>query len=294
MWRALKLWVLALSRRIHFRGKATLLDRMRLGPSHRDLVPKGVLAVECIEGISVHTSRPTDIMFRELFVNGLYQSDVLVALRALLQPGGTFWDVGANYGLMSIYVDRCFDGSVRTLAFEPNPVVRAELQRNLEANRCRNVSVEPIGLSNESGRASFFTSPDNSWNATLIGEFASSSGVTEAIEIETSTLDACVARLGAPSVIKIDVEGAEPLVIQGGERFLRDAAAPIVAEYNLRAIEDFGWTAERYLDLYRDLGYRVHHIPRPWVGLHRWRDLVPAAKPVELPSLCNLVLLKPA
>jgi hypothetical protein len=67
---------------------------------------------------------------------------------------------------------------------------------------------------------------------------------------------------------------------------------PIVAEYNVNAIEDFGWTPQRYLDLYRDLGYRPHLIRRPLVGLHRWRDLHAVERPDQLPGLCNLILTK--
>jgi FkbM family methyltransferase len=290
--RRLKLWLLALSRKLHFRGKARLLDLVGLGPSHRDVVPEGIDSVRCIEGIVVHTSRPTDIMFRELFVNGLYQSDVLVALRNLLRPGGVFWDIGANYGLMSLYVDRHFRGAVRSVAFEPSPMVLTELRRNVEANDCRSVQIEPICLSDRPGTVTFYTSPDNSWNATLIKQFAESSREADSIEVEASTLDECVKRLPPPDVIKLDVEGAEPLVIAGGETFLRGASAAIVAEYNELAIRDFGWTPERYLDLYRDLGYRIQRIPRRSVGLHRWSDLIGVRGPDELPGLCNLVLTK--
>jgi FkbM family methyltransferase len=231
-------------------------------------------------------------MFRELFVNGLYQSDVLVALRNLLRPGGVFWDIGANYGLMSLYVDRHFAGQVRTIAFEPSPAVLDVLRRNVAANACRNLRIEPICLSDRSGSTVFFTSPDNSWNATLIESFAESSGETARIEVTASTIDECVQRLPVPTAIKIDVEGAEPLVIRGGESFLRKSNVPIVAEYNVQAIRDFGWTPEQYLDLYRDLDYRPHYIPRPSVGLYRWRDLRAVGSPDELPPLCNLVLMK--
>jgi len=292
MGRTLKLWLLALARRLHFRGKARLLDLLGIGPSHRDCVPEGVTSVRCVEGIVVHTTRPTDIMFRELFVNGLYQSDVLVALRHLLRPGGIFWDIGANYGLMSLYVDRHFDGAVQTVAFEPNPVVLEELRRNVEANGCRSVRVEPICLSDEPGTVTFYTAPDNSWNATIIKQFAESSRGTQEIRVEATTIDEAVKRLPPPTAIKLDVEGAEPLVIRGGESFLSGGDVPIVAEYNVQAIRDFGWTPERYLDLYRDLGYRPHHIRRPNVGLHRWADLHPIDRPEQLPRLCNLVLTK--
>lgn len=292
MSRTLKLWLLSLARKVHFRGKARLLDLVGLGPSRKDLVPAGVESVRCIEGIVVSTNRPTDIMFRELFVNGLYQSDVLVALENLLRPGGVFWDIGANYGLMSLYVDRRFAGGVRTIAFEPSPPVLEVLRRNVEANACHSIQIEPICLADRSGTAPFYSSPDNSWNATLIESFAEATGESERIEVTVSTIDECAERLPKPTAIKIDVEGAEPLVIRGGESFLRKSNVPIVAEYNVLAIREFGWSPQQYLDLYRELGYRPHFIHRPNFGLHRWRDLHAVSHPDELPPLCNLVLMK--
>src|SRR5687768_852042 len=113
--------VLAVSRRVHFRGKARMLRALGLSLANHELVPPGVDRVTCAGGIEISTHDPHDVMFRELWLHGFYQDDVLVALSNLLAPGRTFWDVGANFGLMSLWVERRFDGAVRTVAFEPAP-----------------------------------------------------------------------------------------------------------------------------------------------------------------------------
>ena len=161
----------ALSRRVHFKGKARALDALGIGPSYLDLVPPGTHVVECVEGIRMDLAQRQDIMSRELYLHGFYQDDVLVALRSLLRPGDVFWDIGANQGLMSVYVDRVFSGEVRTFAFEPSPPVVEILQRNLELNDCRSVEIQAYCLSREAGSVPFYTSATNSWNATLIGDF---------------------------------------------------------------------------------------------------------------------------
>jgi FkbM family methyltransferase len=283
--------VLSLSRKVQFKGKATLLDRLGIGASNKHVVPSDVKSVRCIEGITMVTSCTRDVMFRELYVHGVYQDDVLVALRNLLRPGDVFWDIGANYGLMSIYVDRCFGGQVQTVAFEPNPSVAEELRRNIGVNGCRSIDVEELCLSNEIGTAKFYTSADHSWNATLIKQFASSTGEDIEIEVPTSTLDECVRRITPPSVIKLDVEGAEHLVVEGGREFLSATRVPMVVEYNLESIRDSGLTPEEYLSLFREMGYAVHLIRRPLWGSYRWRDLFRVKDDSAIPSLCNLVLL---
>jgi FkbM family methyltransferase len=285
-------YVLSLSRKVQFMGKARLLDLFGLGPSNRDLVPANVNSVECLENIVIQTSRNSDIMFRELYVNGSYQGDVLIALRNLLRGGKVLWDVGANYGLMSIYAACHFRGQVQVIAFEPSPIVLKELRNNLELNRCENVTVEPICLGDRDGTVPFFVSEDQSWNATMIPQFAQSHAENLKIEVPCSTIALCVERLPPPDVIKLDVEGAEHLVVRGGRRFLADAKTSMIVEYNVHAIRDAGLTPRGYLDLFRDLGYTIHAMKRPVVGPFRWETLQKIQHERTLPVLCNLIMLK--
>jgi FkbM family methyltransferase len=250
-----------------------------------------VSSVRCIEDIEIATTCNSDIMFRELMLNGFYQDDVLVGLRHLLEPGDVFWDIGANYGFMSIYVDRVFDGAVKTVAFEPNPVVLGELRENLRRNQCRNVAIEEVCLSDRAGETSFYTSSDHSWNATLIRDFAEINAENIEVKVETSTIDECVERLPPPSVIKLDVEGAEYLVAKGGRGFLASKHPPIIVEYNTVAIEQAGLTPEEYLGFFRELGYEIYALKRPPFGFHRWSSLHRAERPSRLRNLCNLILL---
>jgi FkbM family methyltransferase len=231
-------------------------------------------------------------MFRQLVIDGTYQDEVLVALEHLLRPGEVFWDIGANYGFMSIYVDKHFDGAVRTFAFEPNPVVLSELRRNLDLNRTRSVEVVETCLSDSVGESQFFTSADHSWNATLIPAFADAYGQNVPITVKTSTIDDVLRAVPAPNAIKLDVEGSEHLVIRGGTQFLSRARVPIVAEYNVESIRGAGLTPEQYLEMYSRLGYRFYLLKKPIVGLHRWESRYEVSRPSELPPLCNLILLK--
>lgn len=291
---ALRVPVLALSRRVQFKGKARLLDYFRIGPSNVDLVPAGVTSVRCIHDITISTTNNRDYLFRELYVHGSYQDDVLVALENLLRPGDVFWDIGANYGFMSLYVSKLFNGKVKTVAFEPNRVIVSELQRNVDLNDCgASIRVEPTCLSDRVGTATFHVSRDNAANASLISEFAAEHGQDIAVEVPTTTIDETVKHLPPPSVIKLDVEGGEHLVVAGGESYLSRMTPPIVAEYNVKSIRAAGLSPTSYLDIYRRLGYDVYMLKRPWFGLHRWEGLHPIAGPAEIPPLCNLVLLNP-
>jgi len=284
--------VLAVSRRVEFRGKRRLLHALGLSLDNRELVPRGVDQVRCVEGIRISTHDSRDVMFRELWLHGYYQDDVLVALANLLRPGDTFWDIGANFGLMSLWVDHRFGGAVRTVAFEPSPAVARTLRKNLALNHARAVAVEEICLSDRPGEVTFYTSADHSWNATLIPSFASKHGEDVAIRVNATTMDAYAAAHGPPTAIKLDVEGAEHLVIMGGQALLRDHDVAIVAEYNTAALAEVGLSPTQYLDLFTRVGYRPCHMRRPLWGWYRWNTLHEVADVATLPPLCNLVLLK--
>jgi FkbM family methyltransferase len=284
--------ILTLSRQFQFRGKERLLRSLGLSLENRDLVPRGVSEVCCVGGIRIRTHDARDVMFRELWLHGYYQDDVLVALENLLKPGDVFWDVGANFGFMSLWIDLYFEGAVSTTAFEPNPRVAATLRRNLELNGARAVRVEEQCLSDRSGLVTFYTSVDHSWNATLLPSFARLYGEDIAIEVAATTIDSYASANGPPSAMKIDVEGAEHLVVAGGRGLLRSADIPLVVEYNTVAIKEAGLTPEGYLDLYRELGYRPYRMRNPRWGWSRWATLHETPHVVDIPPLCNLVMLK--
>ncbi len=284
--------LLSASRRVQFRGKARMLAALGLSLGNRDLVPPGVDRVRCRGGIEISTHDPRDVMFRELWLHGYYQDDVLVALTHLLAPGQVFWDIGANFGLMSLWVERTFGGAVRTVAFEPAPTVAATLRRNVELNHARGITVEQLCLSDRPGQVKFYTSADHSWNATLISSFASQYGEDIAIDVTATTMDAYAAEHGPPSVIKLDVEGAEHLVLMGGQRVLREHDVAAVVEYNTVVLAAVGLTPADYLGLFTKLGYRPYQLRRPLWGFYRWDSLYEVRDPATLPALCNLIMLK--
>ena len=276
-------------RRVEFRGKHRLAGMLGLEPGSR-VLPDHVRWIDCVDSIRCAATDPSDQMLHELYVHRHYQNDVLVALAQLLSPGDVFWDVGANHGFMSLWVSRVFNGTVRTIAFEPNPEVLPSLRWNVEANAAA-VEVEPVALSDVPGRARLFSTAGQSWNATLSEDFAGHATGDDAVEVPMTTIDEAVTSLPLPSVLKIDVEGAEAKVLAGGRQTLAGLRPPIVAEYNAVSLSDAGLSGEEYLDMFRELGYTPHVMDRPWVGWHRWEALHPVASAAELRPLCNLILL---
>jgi FkbM family methyltransferase len=148
------------------------------------------------------------------FLFGLYDRRELAILLEQLRDGD-FVDVGAHVGLYAITAARATRG--RVLAFEPNPLARAQLLQNIALNALRNVVVVPKAVADAPGRALLHVpaTPDPSFSSLDAGRFAEG----EPVAVEVTTVDDEVDAAGlAPAVVKIDVEGGELRVVDGMRR----------------------------------------------------------------------------
>ena len=135
-----------------------------------------------------------------------------VVIRRFLRPNSTFWDVGANAGLISALVFAT-DPTVNIIAIEPNPLLAALLSL-LFANHKRILVLERA-LSAVNGEASLFI-PDG---ASLVGTLEARGGARgRSVKVLLSRGDSLLDEfpgLAPPALIKIDVEGHESAVFQG-------------------------------------------------------------------------------
>ncbi len=124
----------------------------------------------------------------------------------------------------------------RVIGFEPEPGNHRLLRANLLLNDCRNVIVEALALSNTAGDASLFLSGDNGGDHRL--HFSPG---RRRRDIRTTTLDAY---LGDRHVdfIKIDTQGAEPLVLEGMRATIDRSRAHlcVLMEYAPGLLERYG------------------------------------------------------
>lgn len=117
------------------------------------------------------------------------------------------WDIGANVGFYSLLASR---NVMRIIAVEPVPENVSYLERHISLNGVRNIDIVAAAAGRECGRARFCVGQNRA-----TGHLAPGS-----IEVEVVTLDSLLARFEAPDVIKMDVEGAEYLALQGAEKCL--------------------------------------------------------------------------
>ena len=187
----------------------------------------------------------------------------LVSILDEIKTDDVFYDIGANTGLYSCFVaNKCEQCHV--VAFEPYPPNIKELKQNAELNSSKQISIFNIALSDRSGTISF-TTPDEPTPGHGTGSI---NGVQNGESVHTMQGDKLISNNEAPppNIVKIDVEGAEPLVIKGLRTSLSDDRCRLVfCELHPSRLSEYNYSTSKMVAEFEQMGYDVE--------LHeRWGD----------------------
>lgn len=149
---------------------------------------------------------------------GSYELAKQKLFSSLLKSGETVYDIGANVGVYTLIAAARAGTDGRVHAFEPLPENIRYLRRHLDLNAVKNVTVHECAVSDRTGTACFSVHGSRMQGA-LVPEGQ--------LEVETITLDECGRKFSQPSALKIDVEGAEMLVLRGGAETIA-RARPVI------------------------------------------------------------------
>ncbi len=156
-----------------------------------------------------------------------------------LNPGDTFWDIGAHYGYFSLLARQLVGKEGKIISLEAAPATFNILQKNSAG--IENMSVINNAVSEQTGTIVFYELPNlySEYNALDISQFEQEEWFSKIeakqVEMDAISLDdlAHRNRKYSPDMIKIDVEGAEYAVMKGAAQLLNDPATntTLVMEY---------------------------------------------------------------
>lgn len=212
-------------------------------------------------GLRIRIENPGEFIQSALVQGGIFEPGVTSLIVRLLARDDLFFDIGANIGYFTLVGAAT---GARVHAFEPLGRLAARLRRNVELNHLESrVTIAEAAVSNRSGTATFYEAErvDDGSHSLLAGVKADAIKPTK---VRTVRLDDYVEATGSPTptLVKIDVEGAEALVLDGAVRTLEGAAPPVwIFETGDRLADQLGESARSVLGRFRDRGYRVFQIP---------------------------------
>ncbi len=188
------------------------------------------------------------------YVIGAYENDFIAVMRSYLHRGDTCVDVGGHLGYYALVMSQLVGPSGHVISFEPVPSNMSVLKENISLNNATNVELVNAALGERPGTVPLIC-PENfelSWTPSIRGY--SVEGSRNSIDVRMDTLDAFLQRgQYKPTVIKIDVEGAELDVLSGAVETLRTTRPTVLLEIH-------GWgdaTSDKILALFSSVGYKA-------------------------------------
>ncbi len=164
-------------------------------------------------------------------------------MRQNLHPGDTAIDVGAHKGGYIYWMRKCVGKGGSCFAFEPQPILTEYLRSTCRSMGYLNVQVEGMALSSQPGRAKLHipTTGGTSPGARLKNVPRESGDTLPKGRdplVDITTLDLYLEGLEVcPKLIKIDVEGHEANVIEGGRKLLQNYRPILMIECEERHID---------------------------------------------------------
>jgi FkbM family methyltransferase len=166
-------------------------------------------------------------------LTGTHEIQVQQALVRSVRAGDHVWDVGSNIGYLALVAARIVGPGGRVVAIEPDACCAAAIRANAALNGLAAIEVLEAAATDRSGVADLVVVRDRLW--TRLASVGDHHEGERRVAVRTVALDDLEGP--PPTVVKIDVEGAELDVLAGMTRLLRDARPLVICEMHGRNAE---------------------------------------------------------
>jgi FkbM family methyltransferase len=227
-----------------------LFSRTQHLPTYRSLFTEARLAAA--PDITM-TLDPKDHMHGMIAFTGSYERSLTAKLKIRGERGGLLVDVGANWGYFTLLWAAANPGN-KVIAIEASPRNITPLRSNVARNHLgHQVVIHDLAVADAPGTIEFDLGSDDEtgWGGVAPGKTAST------VTIEAATLDQICAGIESIDVLKIDVEGAETLVLKGASELLRaQRIKEVFLEVNKLRMARLGVASDAPLELLQTCGYQ--------------------------------------
>jgi FkbM family methyltransferase len=218
-----------------------------------------------------------DETIRQRFENGWDEHGMFEAIKSVADDpvNATFWDIGACVGVHSMFAAQHYEN---VIAFEPVMTNVASMTDNVSINgEFDTIDIRKEAVADREGAHTIEIRESS--DAGHGRHSLSSEGNYEVLTTDTVTAhtgNKIAAMEGIPNVVKIDVEGAEGLVLDGMDEVLEhhDLRHVFIETHDPNPVqpsyEDFGYTLDEIYHLLLDAGFSIETLDRPYlIWAHR-------------------------
>ena len=175
-----------------------------------------------------------------------------------LEPGDVVYDIGANVGAVTLPTARiAHERQAVVHAFEPEPNNVRELRRNVEANKLSNVFVHDIALGECQGTMPLYLTGETGSGAHSLAQEHTASAQTVEVTVVSGS-EFARSSSSPPDLVKIDVEGAEMLVLKGmADLFDRNQVRDLFIEIHPETLVALGFSSDEVQRWLEERKYRL-------------------------------------
>ena len=206
---------------------------------------------------------PVYRMDQTIFDGGIYEPTIIEIIQKFSSEGFSFVDVGANIGLHTVAAAlRRKNEEQKFFAFEPEANCFSTLKKNCVLNNISFVTCEQIGIGNSDGFIQLnISTTRNKGNHS----FLSRNGTKPGQKVRMITLDKLFLskfpKVHTPILIKVDVEGFEFLVVQGGYQWLSQLEeTAMICEVSPCLLSSYSKRVKDLIEFLQRVGFNQHKV----------------------------------
>jgi FkbM family methyltransferase len=189
---------------------------------------------------------------------GVYEPTQTAWFKECVKAGDVFFDVGANFGHYTSLASGVVGNTGRVYAFEPSPKANQTIEDMIALSKVDNITLVKAALGKEKGTVTLYMPNTDGLHSPSIMK---SDDDFKPIEIPVISLDdyATEQNIQTVKLMKIDVEGYEPNVLDGMTRLLAERRVQnVFCEFNSWWLEQNGYTSKMLYDRFIRAGFKVH------------------------------------
>jgi FkbM family methyltransferase len=238
------------------------ISKRLLGTTHRDID---------FHGLKLRCHADSHSASAALYFNGMPDYREMRFMQRYLRAGDSFLDVGANVGVYTLLAAALVGPTGRVDAFEPGEKAMRYLTTNVELNQLGQVAIHAKALSDSPGIQGFRQTADDCTATLAVGNLQNAN--EEIRQIPCTTLDD-YAPYTNWAMAKLDVEGAEPLILRGARAHLARGNPPVLQIEMDGYSSRFGYGTDEFIEFLKSFNYgtavyspednAIEMTSRPW------------------------------
>ncbi len=224
------------------------------------------LLIQTVFGHAMYLDTRDLSLTPHLFRQGYWEPDVTRFFPGLVKPGMRVAEIGANVGYYTILACSLAGPRGQVVAFEANPAAASLARKSIAVNGYRpRARIIDMAISDAPGTVTLHCLEQRQGDSSLFdfadSQLAFTGDRVTTIEVPATSLDAFLDHDEPIDLIRMDVEGSEPLVFDGMSRILeRNPRLQVLLEFFPERIECSGRDPAKFLAFIRSLGFLVQRV----------------------------------